>query len=150
MKYILTSLFHNPLSAHLTMFKILPKTTSDYLLMNNFAFSNAFYGITKEHITIKKSTHSFSNSILCLNEINTSTSLEDIEENLLTETSQLKTEKKPAKANGLPITLMTFSLVCRSDRTELLKSRVAKQQENISKLINGNFEITLKEIRKPQ
>ena len=62
----------------------------------------------------------------------------------------IKNRKKPAKANGLPITLMTFSLVRSSDRTELLKSRVAKQQENISKLINGNFEITLKEIRKPQ
>ena len=60
----------------------------------------------------------------------------------------IKNRKKPAKANGLPITLMTFSLVRSSDRTELLKSRVAKQQENISKLINGNFEITLNEIRK--
>ena len=150
MKQILISLFHNPLSAHLTMFKILPKTTSDYLLMNNFAFSNAFYRITKEHITTKKSTHSFSNSIPCLNKINTSTSLEDIEGAFIYRDIPIKNRKRNAKANGLPRTLMTFSLVRSSDRTELLKSRFAKQQENISELINGNSEITLKEIRKPQ
>ena len=43
-----------------------------------------------------------------------------------------------------------FSLVRSSDGTELLKCGFAKQQENISKLINRSFEITLKELRKPQ
>ena len=59
---------------------ILPKATSDYLLTNNFAFNSTIYKITKKHITIQESTHSFSNSILCLNKISTSTALEDIEE----------------------------------------------------------------------
>ena len=31
---------------------------------------------------------------------------------------------------------------------EILKERFAKQEKNISNLINGNFEITMKEIRK--
>ena len=41
--------------------KILPKATSDYLLMKNFAFSSTIYRITKQHMTIGESTHSFSN-----------------------------------------------------------------------------------------
>ena len=53
------------------------------------------------------------------------------------------------EADGWPIALITFSLVGNLDRTGLLKSGLAKQQENISKLINLNFEITIKEIKKP-
>ena len=53
------------------------------------------------------------------------------------------------KANGSPTTLKSFPLVRCLDMIELLTSGFAKQQENISKLINGNFEITLNEIRKP-
>ena len=33
---------------------------------------------------------------------------------------------------------------------EILKKEFAKQEKNISNLINGNFEITMKEIRKSQ
>ena len=55
-------------------------TTSDYLLMNSFSFSNTIYRITKNHITIKESTNSFSNSILDLNKINISTTLENNKE----------------------------------------------------------------------
>ena len=60
--------------------KILSKTTSDYLLINDYHFSNALYRLTKKHITIEESTNSFSNSTLCLNKINVSTTLDDIEE----------------------------------------------------------------------
>ena len=60
--------------------KILPKTTSDYLLINDYAFSNVLYRLTKKYITIEESTNTFSNSTLCLNKINTTTTPEDIEE----------------------------------------------------------------------
>ena len=129
--------------------KILPKTTSEYLLINNFAFSSAFYRFTKQNIAIEESTHSFSSSILCLNKMNTSTSLEDIEEAFIHRDIPITNRKRNVKADGSPIAI-TFSLVRSSDRTELLKRGFAKQQENISKLINASFEITLKEIGKPQ
>ena len=60
--------------------KILPKTTSDYLLINGYTFSNALYRLTKKYITTEKSTNTFPNSTLCLNKINVTTTLEDIEE----------------------------------------------------------------------
>ena len=60
--------------------KVLPKTTSDYLLINDYAFSNVLYRLTKKYITIEESTNTFSNSTLCLNKINTTTTIEDIEE----------------------------------------------------------------------
>ena len=41
--------------------KILPKTPSSYLLINNFTLSNAIYRITKEHI-IEEFTCSFTYS----------------------------------------------------------------------------------------
>ena len=47
--------------------------------MNNFVFRNTIYKITKNHGTIYKSTHPFSDSVLCLNKINILTALEDIE-----------------------------------------------------------------------
>ena len=93
-KLILIYLFQNPLSSG--DFKILLQTTSDYLFTINFAFIQAICRITKQHITTEEFTHSFSNSILCLNKINTSTSLEDIEEAFIYRDipiSQLKTEK---------------------------------------------------------
>ena len=92
MKLILIYLFQNPLSSG--DIKILLKATSDYLFIIHFAFFiQGICRITKQHITTEEFTHSFSNSILCLNKINTSTSLEDIEKPLFTETSQLKTKK---------------------------------------------------------
>ena len=75
--------------------------------------------------------------------------MEDIDEAFIHREIPIKNRKRNVKADGSPITLMSFSLVCSSDRTEVLKSGFTKQQENISKLINGNFEMTLKEIRKP-
>ena len=48
----------NLLSTHLAILK--SKRASDYLLINNFAFSNSIYEITKKHISFEKSTHTFS------------------------------------------------------------------------------------------
>ena len=147
MKLILIYLFQNPLSSG--DIKILLKATSDYLFIIHFAFFiQGICRITKQHITTEEFTHSFSNSILCLNKINTSTSLEDIEEAFIYRDIPIKNRKISVKANGSPTTLKSFPLVCCLDRIELLKSGFDKQQENISKLINGNFEITLNEIRK--
>ena len=147
MKLILIYLFQNPLSSG--DIKILLKTTPDYLFTINFTFIQAICRITKQHITTEEFTHSISNSVLCLNKINTSTSLEDIEEAFIYRDLPIKNRKISVKTNGSPTTLQSFPLVRCSDMIELLKSGFAKQQKKISKLINGNFEITLKEIRKP-
>ena len=56
--------------------KILPKTTSDYRLINNYTFSNTFYQLTKNHIKVEESINTFSNSTLCLKKKNTTTTLE--------------------------------------------------------------------------
>ena len=68
--------------------KTLPKKISDHNLINNHAFSNAIYRITKNHITIEEPTLSFPNYIPCLNKISFSTTLEDIEEALYKKTFQ--------------------------------------------------------------
>ena len=60
--------------------KILPKTTSDYRLINHYAFSSAIYRLTIKHITVEESTNTIYNSTLCINKVNTTTTLEDIEE----------------------------------------------------------------------
>ena len=39
--------------------KIIPKTISDYRLAINYAFSSAFYRLTKKHITVEESTNTF-------------------------------------------------------------------------------------------
>ena len=101
--------------------EILPKNVSDYLLINDYAFSNAFYRLTKKHITIEESTNIFSNSTLCLNEINATTTLEDIEEAFIYRDIPIKNLKRCTKADGTAMTLVTFSLVNNSDRSELLK-----------------------------
>ena len=79
--------------------------------------------------------------------MNTSTPLEDVEEAFIHRDIPIKNRKRNVKADGTPITLINFSLLHSSGRIELLKSRFAIQQENISKLIDGNFEKTLKEIK---
>ena len=63
--------------------------------------------------------------------------MEDIEASFIPNIP-IKNLKTNVKAGGSPITLITFSLVRSSDRTELLKSGFTR-----------NFELTLKEVRKP-
>ena len=48
--------------------------------MNDYAFSNTLYRLTKKHITVEEFTNTFTNSTLCSNKVNVSTTLEDIQE----------------------------------------------------------------------
>ena len=93
-------------------------------MINDCTFSNVFYRITKSHVTIEESTHSFWNSTLHMNKINISTTLEDIEEAFVYRNIPFKNFKRCIKDGGNPMTLVTLSLVNSSDRTELLKSRL--------------------------
>ena len=70
--------------------------------------------------TIEESTLFFSNSIVCINKINTS-ALEDVEEAFILRDIPIKNLKINVKVDGSPMTL-AFSLVSSSDRNELLKS----------------------------
>ena len=117
--------------------KILPKIISDYLLMNNFAFSSTIYKITKNHITIQESTSSFSNSILCLNKINTSTALEDIEEAFIHRDIPIKILKK-RESRRLVNDISDFLLVSSSYRTQLLKGGlvIKNQKKAVRDYIN--------------
>ena len=81
--------------------KILPKTISDYLLINDYAFSNGLYRLTKKHITIEESTNTFSNSTLCLNKRNTTTTLEDMEEAFIYRDIPIKNLRRSKKLMGL-------------------------------------------------
>ena len=109
--------------------KILPKTTNDFLLIKDFAFSSAFYRLTKKHVSIEESTTSFSNSTLCLNKINTTTTLEDIEDAFIYNDIPIKNLKRCTKADGSAMTLVTFSLVNSSDRPELLKNGLTNNNQ---------------------
>ena len=53
--------------------KILPKTTSDYRLINNYTFSNTLYQLTQNHIKIEESINTFLNSTLCFKKSATTT-----------------------------------------------------------------------------
>ena len=102
--------------------KILPKTTNVFLLIKHFAFSSAIYRLTKRHVSIEESTSYFSNSSLCLNKINTTITLEDIEDAFIYKDIPINNLKRCTKADGSAMTLVTFSLVNSSDRRELLKN----------------------------
>ena len=103
--------------------RIHPKTTSAFLLINEYTFSRALYRLTKKHITIyhKKSTNTFSNSTLCLSKINITTTLEDLEEVFIYRYVPTKILKRYTKVDGTAVTLVTFSVVNSSDRIDLLK-----------------------------
>ena len=118
--------------------KILPKTTNDFLLIKDFAFSSAIYRLTKKHVSIEESTTSFSNSTLCLNKINTTTTLEDIEDAFIYNDIPIKNLKRCTKADGSAMTLVTFSLVNSSDRPELLKNglTINNQKKAVRDYIN--------------
>ena len=60
-------------------FKLLPKTTNDYQLINHYAFSSAIYRLTNKHITIEESANTFHNSTFCNKKVSITATLEDIE-----------------------------------------------------------------------
>ena len=109
--------------------KIIPKTISDYLLINDYAFSNPIYRLTKKHITVEESTNTFTNSTLCLNKINIATPLENFEEVFIYRDRPIKSLKRCTKADGSAITLATFSLINNSDRSDLVKSGLVINSE---------------------
>ena len=88
--------------------KILPKTISDYRLIINYAFSSAFYRLTKKHIIVEESTNTFSNSTHCINKVNTKTTLEDIEEAFIYRDIPIKNLKRCTRADGTALTLIMF------------------------------------------
>ena len=77
--------------------------------------------MTKEHITVEESTNTFTNSTLYLNKINVSTTLEGIEEAFIYRDITIENLKRCTKADGTEITVVTFSLINNSDRSELVK-----------------------------
>ena len=77
--------------------------------------------MTKEHITVEEFTNTFTNSTLCLNKINVSTTLEGIEEAFIYRDIAIKNLKRCTKADGIEMTVVTFSLINNSDRSELVK-----------------------------
>ena len=101
--------------------KLLAKTTTDYQLINDYAFSSAIYRLTNKHITIEESTNNLHNSTLCINNVNIATTLEEIEQAFIYRDIPIKNLKRCTKANGSFMTLITFNLVSSSDRPELLR-----------------------------
>ena len=91
--------------------KILPKSISEYRLIIDYASSSAFYWLIKNHITEEESTNTFSNSTLRINKVNTTTTLEDIEEAFIYRDIPIKNLKRCTKADGKAMTLVTFALV---------------------------------------
>ena len=75
------------------------------------AFSNALYRNTETHITIEESTLRFSNNMPCLNKINLSNTLKDIEKAFIQIYTPIKNLKRNSKTDGSPMILVTFSLV---------------------------------------
>ena len=118
--------------------KLLPKTTRDYILINHYAFSGAIYRLTNKHITIEESTHNFYNSALCINKVSITTTLEDIEEAFVYRDIPIKNLKRCLKADGSPMTLITFNLSNNSDRSELLRGGITinNQKKAVRDYIN--------------
>ena len=71
---------------------------------------------------MEESTNTFSNSTLRINKVNTTTTLEDIEEAFIYRDIPIKNLKRCARADGTAMTLITFELVINADRSILLKN----------------------------
>ena len=61
--------------------------------------------------------------------MNTSTTLEDIEQAFIYRDLPIKNLKRNVKAHASPITLVTFLLVSGSDKTEILKTGLVVKNE---------------------
>ena len=100
---VIKSTFYHPGNT-----KVSPKTTADYLLINDYAFSNAIYIFTKKHATIEESTNFFSNSMLFLNKRKNSTTVEDIAEAFIYIDKSIKNLNRNVNPIDTPIPLVTF------------------------------------------
>ena len=110
--------------------KLLPKTVRDYQLVSNYAISCAIYRLSKNKITMEESTNTFSNSTLCIHKINTTKTLEDIEEAFIYENIPIKNLKRSTRADGAAMTLVTFNLVSLEDKSKLLKNGILINNQN--------------------
>ena len=99
--------------------KLLPKTTNDYQLINDYAFSSATWRLTNKHITVEESTNTFHNSTLWINKVSITTTSEDIEEAFIYRDVPIKNLKRCTKADGSAMTLITLNLVNNSDRPQI-------------------------------
>ena len=90
--------------------KLLPKTVRDYQLVSNYAISSTIYRLSKNKITMEESTNTFCNSTLCIHKINTTKTLEDIEEAFIYENIPIKNLKKCMRAHGAAMTLSYVQL----------------------------------------
>ena len=100
--------------------KLLPKTTNDYQLINDYAFSSATWRLTNKHITVEESTNTFHNSTLWINKVSITTTSEDIEEAFIYRDVPIKNLKRCTKADGSAMTLITLNLVNNSDRPQIV------------------------------
>ena len=87
---------------------------------------------------MEESSNTFSNSTLCINKVNTTTTLEDIEEAFIYRDIPIKNLKRCTKADGTSMTLVTFELVNNSDRSELFKGGLSinNQKKAVRDYIN--------------
>ena len=87
---------------------------------------------------MEEPTNTFSNSTLHINKVNTTATLEDIEDVFIYRDIQIKNLKRCTKADGATMTLVTFELVNNSDRSELLKGGLSinNQKKAIRNYIN--------------
>ena len=60
---------------------------------------------------MEESTNSFSSSTLCINKVNTTITLEDIEEAFIYKDIPIKNLKRCTRADGTAMTLVMFELV---------------------------------------
>ena len=116
--------------------KLLSKSTKHYQLINHYAFSSAIYRLTNEHITIEESTNNFHNSTLCISKVSITTTLEDIEEAFIFRDIPVKNLRRCTKTDGYSMTLITFNLVNKSDRPDLLKGRISINNKKSGKRLH--------------
>ena len=79
---------------------------------------------------MEESTNTFCNSTLCIHKINTTKTLEDIEEAFIYENIPLKNLKRCTRADGAAMTLVTFNLVSLEDKSKLLKNGILINNQN--------------------
>ena len=121
MKWILIFLFPELLSIHLEILKYYLKQLL-IALCKELYFQQCYL---KNHPKPRNSQgiyFIFSKYHSLYKQKNISTTQEDIEEAFIQRGILIRNLKRNLKADEYPVTLVTFSLVCNSDRTELLKS----------------------------
>ena len=79
---------------------------------------------------MEESTNSFSSSTLCINKVNTTITLEDIEEAFIYKDIPIKNLKRCTRADGTAMTLAMFELASLEDKSKLLKNGISINNQN--------------------